>query len=979
MSIGAALSEAIARARAAAGDTWAQVRVVAPSVGSADLARRALGNAGPFLRVRFSTVEGLLAELGAPALARAGLAPEPAGWLAATLALEVARLGADGGLAGYGSTLALPGWSAALERAVRAVEQAGLTQADLRAVPAPPGAAERLEVLAALVEAVAAARKAAGLYGRAELHAQALAAVSQGGLPVHRDQATVVFGDRMLAPGTFAALEAWCASRPCVRLALSPLENLAPAARGIRAAAAGAIVVSALVDDPGALGVLRRRLFAEGGEAAPSDAGVEAVATLDQHREVGAAVRRALDAVTAGTPLDRIAFVLPEASAASLLREALAQAGLPATWLTGPPLGTSGPARLLRLALSVSAGEDRAEDWYRLLRAPALRLRARLGPAAVRGRGRWRRLLSEVGVPRGTDRIEAGLRALAAEPSPEAPGRLEATQALLQSITALQAAFAEWPVDATFAEHARAWAGWLRAWASRRPERLALEVVLDGVGRAAGPHLGRRAAARLLEQVLAGVPWLGGQLDEPNVRVLPPMEAAGGDFELMLVLGLAEGRFPAPRAEDPLITDAVVEAVASATGLRLEDADARRAHERRRFAAALSAASGTVWLSAPAHDLTSGRPQAPSTLLFDVQAALRGRRTSLAELEAWLARPDCDPAGAPLDPARALSAGERRVALSRRAPALAAAALAQDTVGRRLMGLQRAQDRLAEAAATDAPRLEGWTGLVAPDVLATLLQDRVLSPGAVQRLLQAPHLFFFQDLLGAWPATRLPSERDPTEPEWLRRAVQDALTEVGGWAPLQAGLEGWLAARWAAEPGLASLAEPLRRASAARFAADLQVVGEAAALLREAEPLHLPEAALGATGWRLAERAAFRAGEQVALFVGNRVNKGLVEVWHDVASACASVAAARLGMREVVAVGRWERTAGAPTVGRGRTEALGAALVAAVEGAYGLAQRGLWPFGPDGRDRFLLERDVRFEVLKENLHTRLLAGLEGPR
>ncbi|MEM7519315.1 MAG: hypothetical protein AAF368_20630, partial [Planctomycetota bacterium] len=269
---------------------------------------------------------------------------------------------------------------------------------------------ERLAILADLAEAIAVQREAAGLYARADVHIAAKIAANQDGLPVHRDQATVVFGDRSLAPAAFEAFEAWCARRPCVRVALYPLENLPPAPHGIRLAAGNAETIQVPRDEGRSF---HRAIFSltapEPQRQSPS---IEAVRNLDEHREVRAAVRRALDAVHAGTALDRIAFVLPDPGSAELLREALEEADLPATWLTGPPLAASGPARLLLHALAVSNPEASAVDWYRLLRTPTLRLRVRLGPAAVRGRGQWRALLSEVGIPHGTGRIQAGLEAL---------------------------------------------------------------------------------------------------------------------------------------------------------------------------------------------------------------------------------------------------------------------------------------------------------------------------------------------------------------------------------------------------------------------------------------------------------------------------------------------------------------------------------------------------------------------------------------
>ncbi|MCB9672677.1 MAG: hypothetical protein H6734_24580 [Alphaproteobacteria bacterium] len=826
---------------------------------------------------------------------------------------------------------------------------------------------ERLAILADLVEAIAAQRDMSGLYSRTDVHVAAKAAAGQDGLPVHRDEATVVIGDRSLPPAAFEAFERWCAARPCVRVALHPQENLPPAPHGIRLAAGEAEVVQLPHDETS----LRCAAFSPSVSSPLATTSVEAVRSLDEHREVRAAVRRALDAIHAGTALDRIAFVLPDPGPAALLREALEEADIPATWLTGPPLSTAGPARLLLHALTVSDAEASAVDWYRLLRTPTLRLRAQLGPAAVRGRGRWRGLMAEVGVPRGTARIQAGLSTLGTALDPEGDAaKIAATQALLQSISALTDSFDRWPEVAPFAEHARAWATWLRRWASRRPERLAVEALLDGVGRAAGPALTRGEARRVLERLLGSTPWLGGRLDEPNVRVLPPMELVGGAFDLICVLGMSEGRFPQARTEDPLLTDAVVEVIHTAAGVRLDDADARRDNEQRRFAATLTAVEGALWLSAPAYELRTGRPLAPSTLLFDVKAALAGRPVSLAEVEAWLAAPDSDAVGVPRDEGRALSVAERRLAQARRQREAAVDALSGHAVARRLLALQRAVDRVV--AAPDSTPLDAWTGRIDPSLFSAALAPRSLNPGAVQRLLQSPHRFFFQDLLGAWPAARLPKETDPTEPWWLRQAVQLAFVQARAWDALEADQDRWLEAVLEGDARVLALTDTARALVGARFQHDLGLVGAAVEELKSATPLSLPETRLRGTPWSLAAQDVWRSDAAVVTFTAKSLNKKLTELKHDFLSACVSASAQPLGIEKIIGVGKAERTGGPPTVGKGETPALAGALEAAMGRAHALAVAGLWPFA--GGEQFRLEREVEVDLTADGLVQRLGGG-----
>ncbi|MEM7676680.1 MAG: hypothetical protein AAF449_11825, partial [Myxococcota bacterium] len=534
--------------------------------------------------------------------------------------------------------------------------------------------------------------------------------------------------------------------------------------------------------------------------------------------------------------------------------------------------------------------------------------------------------------------------------------------ALSQSITALTDSFHQWPDHAPFVEHAQAWSTWLRRWASRRPERLAVEALLDGVERSVGPTLTRAKARRVLERLLGSTPWLGGRLDEPKVRVLPPMEMAGGAFDLVCVLGMSEGRFPSTRFEDPLLTDAVVKKIHQATDIRLDDADARRENERRRFAATLSAAEGTLWLSSPAHELRTARPLAPSTLLFDVKAALEGRSVSLAELESWLERPDSDAIGLPHDENRALSVAERRLVQARQQPENAVGLLSTHAVARRLLALHRDIDRLRTQP--NIIDLGAWTGRIDPRLLNERLAKRPLTPGAVQRLLQSKHRFFFQDLLGAWPATRLPQQTDPTEPWWLRRAVQSALQQARAWDALESTPDQWLEAVLSDDPNVPVLTDAERALVGARFVCELNAVGGGANELKTATPLNLPETPIEGTPWLIAEQEVWQSDNAAISFSRVRLNKKLTKLEHDFTSACVSLAVVPRGLGQIVGIGKAERTGGPPTVGVGVTADLATALTESVGQAHILAAAGLWPFA-GGDDRFRLEREIDIDVSSE--------------
>src|SRR5690606_8188289 len=95
-------------------------------------------------------------------------------------------------------------------------------------------------------------------------------------------------------------------------------------------------------------------------------------------------------------------------------------AGVPATWLTGPPLATTPAARFLVHCLELADGDDSVIGWYDLLRQPGLRLRAAIDPKVTEGRGRWRKVLARCGAVRRTDAIVRAVEAWAAGVGDEA-------------------------------------------------------------------------------------------------------------------------------------------------------------------------------------------------------------------------------------------------------------------------------------------------------------------------------------------------------------------------------------------------------------------------------------------------------------------------------------------------------------------------------------------------------------------------------
>lgn len=760
--LGTALHAAIAAVRTQAGDPVAPVVLLVPAAANGVLARQQLALAGPYVRVDVLTPEALVQALGTPALAARGLRPEPAGWLEATVA-DAVRRRADA-LGRHAATLRQPGWSRALATALDGLEQAGLGPEALEGDGPDP---ERRQLLALLLHEVRAARAADRLHGPAALHAEARARAGDG-----RWAGAVVLGDRLLPHGLGGALGAWAAARPRVEVQPAPWSTLAPAPGGLRAVCDATPAPVAVAPAVGAVGHLATHLFAAPAPAEP-DATLAWVRTPDDGRELAEATREVLEAVEAGVPLDRIAVVLPDAAGVDTLRGHFDRAGLPATWLVGPPLATTPAARFLLHLLAIAGGDTSTTAWYDLLRQPGLRLRHRFGEPVARSRGRWRRLLHDADAAGSTATLRAALRHHADGLDPERPGaepRREAAEHLLTALEGLDAELAPLGAPASLGAHAQRWAERLRALWVPSPDREQVLETLRGWGPPdAGRPVAFAAALAHLRDALTQQTVRSGSLMDPTVRVLTPMALLGGAFERVIATGLTEGRFPRRPAEDPLLPDDLLRHLATTHGVHLAtSADVAR-FATRRFASVVGACTGRLWLSAPATELLDERPLLPSRLLLDAATAVLGRRARYADLAA-LQRPVGSRARPwPDRPEQAIGPLEHRIATAATGGAHATARLVRHLGTRRLVALHRAGARAERAPHTGDL---GTTPLPFP-----ALDGEPLSPWDLARLADDPGRFLVQTLLRIRPLGDLPSA-GALDARWRRSALRKAIQAV---------------------------------------------------------------------------------------------------------------------------------------------------------------------------------------------------------
>jgi ATP-dependent helicase/nuclease subunit B len=387
---------------------------------------------------------------------------------------------------------------------------------------------------------------------------------------------------------------------------------------------------------------------AEAPDTGLDTSGTEIVTASDADEEVRAAVRAVVDAVRDGTRLDRIALLhaSPEPYA-RLAHEQLAAAGLPTNGAAVLPLSARVAGRTLLDLLALPAGGFRRQDVFAWLAAAPILHGRRLAPvtawerlsrdaSVVAGRSDWDRLLTQL-----ADQDEA--RATEAEADDEEPEwRVERLRSEARRARELRT-FALRVIDdlAGAAARPRAWsehAEWARGWLHRllgSPDRrrtwtdLAEVKAAERVERA----LDRLAA---LDDAEGPVPLevftrtLTLELDDDLQRVgrfgegvlVGSVEMGVGlDLDLVVVLGLAEGSFPATVRDDSLLPDR--ERGVSGGELPLRADRVERQH--RHLLAALAGARRHL-LGVPRGDLRRSADRVPSRWVLDIASARAGER-----------------------------------------------------------------------------------------------------------------------------------------------------------------------------------------------------------------------------------------------------------------------------------------------------------------------------------------------------------------
>jgi ATP-dependent helicase/nuclease subunit B len=369
------------------------------------------------------------------------------------------------------------------------------------------------------------------------------------------------------------------------------------------------------------------------------------VLASDADDEVRVAVRDVVDAVRDGTPLDRIAVLYATSEPyGRLLHDHLAAGGIAANGPAVVPLAGRVVGRLLLDLLALPERGFRRQDVFAWLTS---------APVLVAGRwastGAWERLSREAGVVAGRrdwhERLAAIVEAndtqadaVAADPDQPAwrEERLrrdadharqlrELVVGLIDDLAAAAAAPRRWGEHAAWARrHVDSLLGGLgrreqwpdaeRKAADRVDAALDRLAALDGIEGPVGLDVFRRTLALELDSDLGRV----GRFGE-GVFVGPVAMGIGLDLDVVIVLGLTEGTYPAPVRDDSLLPDHEREAAAGDLPLRRSRVD----RQHRELLATLATAPRWM-LGVPIGDLRRSTERVPSRWVLDVASALVG-------------------------------------------------------------------------------------------------------------------------------------------------------------------------------------------------------------------------------------------------------------------------------------------------------------------------------------------------------------------
>lgn len=499
------------------------------------------------------------------------------------------------------------------------------------------------------------------------------------------------------------------------------------------------------------------------------------VTCSDADDETRSAVRAVVDAVRAGTPLDRVAILHASPDPyARLVHEHLDAAGIKANGAAVVSLASRTAGRTLLGLVRMHEQQFRREDLFSWLSGAPVLLSGKWAPVVA-----WERLSRTAGVTGGRKQWDEHLATLAAEldaaaadaaADPDAPEwraeRFQTEADRARHLRGFVLGLIDDLADAcskrkTWSEHSR-WArnhlDGLLGRAHRRAdwpvaEAKAAEKVeqaldrlaaLDEVEPATSLDVFARTLALELENDLGRIGRLGDGVLVGTIGM-----GVGLDLDLVIVLGLAEGTFPARVREDSLIPDAEREVCDGELPLRRQLVD----RQHRELLATLAGASRRV-LILPRGDLRRSAERVPSRFVLELARGIKGERwwshDFLVADEEWL------------DHVASFDAGLRRCAFP---------ATEQEHRLKSALAHGRAPAEVAPAAAAmsarrgDAfSRFDGNLSSLAGDIPSPA--DRPVSPTRLEKWTGCPFAYLMENLLGVQVVENPEDELRITALDW---------------------------------------------------------------------------------------------------------------------------------------------------------------------------------------------------------------------
>jgi len=402
--------------------------------------------------------------------------------------------------------------------------------------------------------------------------------------------------------------------------------------------------------DRGVVGSLGRLGLEPPGAVATVVHATEIVSVSDADEEVRTAVARVVEGARQGVPLERMAILFPTGEPyARIVHEQLAAAGVEHNGRAVRPLADRMMGRWLLDVLALPSRGYRRNDVLGLLSQAPVRTSRGYAPTT-----RWDRVSREAGVVGGLADWDRKLTTFAAESLARsdlyaedldaADWRRQSAQRDAADAEDLRSTVRDLAARLNQGARLTTWAE-LAAWAHQL-----LTTYLDRESyRSRWPDVERRSA----EKTEAAIDRLGGldgiesqtdldafrrtlqlELDDDlgrvgrfgvGVLIGTPAVALGVDLDVVVVLGLAEGVFPAPAREDSLLSDAVRRQVPGELVTAVESTHA----QHRRLLAALASARQQRVLVHPRGDLRRSAERATSRWVdAAVEPTAMGERAS---------------------------------------------------------------------------------------------------------------------------------------------------------------------------------------------------------------------------------------------------------------------------------------------------------------------------------------------------------------